>query len=296
MLKLENTHWRMTLDETSGGNIHRCQISKAGKWLELMPNCLSDEVELKEANFAMIPYSNRVRDGQFTHQGETISLNEPERHAIHGVTRRRPWQVKSQSDENIVLLFDSRDFPEIAWPWPFQATQSYTLSGQQFSHTIEIQNLSEYSMPCGSGWHPYFNRQLQAEDNTVELQFNIEKVYPDAQDNRIPSGPAILIDEVLDFSTSKVLDPKVHIDMCSSGYDGKGIFYWPNSAIKLHVNSSQDCDYLVFYNPDAPWFAFEPVSHATNAFNEKEPESSGIKYLSNNETFSIEITMSLEYL
>jgi len=64
----------------------------------------------------MLPYSNRIRDGQFSHAGVTVQLENANQHAIHGALRKRPWRVTDQTKNSASAEYDSRQDGKINWP------------------------------------------------------------------------------------------------------------------------------------------------------------------------------------
>jgi aldose 1-epimerase len=123
-------------------------------------------------------------------------------------------------------------------------------------------------MPAGMGWHPYYNRVLSRAGEVVHLCMKVKAAYPDANGNRIPSGPAESLTPAQDFSTEKPLAPDYFLDTCFQGYDGQGYIVWPLSGIRVSFQCSPECTHLVIFNPlNKPYFAVEPVTNATNGVN-----------------------------
>jgi aldose 1-epimerase len=151
-------------------------------------------------------------------------------------------------------------------------------------------------MPAGFGWHPYYSRRLTRQDETVQLQFAVVGVYPDANNNRIPSGPGQPPAEHQDFRSKRALAPDLFLDMCCYGYDGNGSITWPESGVKLTYRCSGECTHLVMYNPARPYFAVEPVTNANNGVNllaEGDP-TSGVRVLQRGETLAATFDVLVE--
>ena len=63
------------------------------------------------ASFPLVPYSNRIGNGEFEWGDNIVTLARnfpPEPHAIHGVGFQRPWQVHSRSGNSAVDVVASR--------------------------------------------------------------------------------------------------------------------------------------------------------------------------------------------
>ena len=216
----------------------------------------------------MIPYSNRIENGTFSFEGRTYQLRNRKDHAIHGDVRFRAWSVKEFSHETMCCEFNTSDYSDINWPWPFEARAEYKLIQYIFSSSVTIWNRGNSTMPAGLGWHPFFSRKMTCEKEPVHLSFIVEGLYPDANNNRIRAGPPVLPEPALDFSTEKPLPCDYFIDVCYQGYDGNGYIVWPKSKLKLSFECSSAFSHLVLYNPIyRGYFAIEPVTNANNGVN-----------------------------
>jgi aldose 1-epimerase len=267
MTTLENETLRVTLDPDKGTSILAFYARKGDDWLPLMPDVREGRSRLDASSFLMIPYSNRIENGTFTFQGRRYQLDHGERHSIHGDVRTRPWHVVDRLTTRIECTLDSTQHENVNWPWPFEAQAEYSLENHIFSSRLALWNRGETAMPAGFGWHPYFSRALNREGEEVRLRFKVAGVYPDANDNRIPSGPAQPLTPIQDYSTEKALDPDRFWDACFQGYDGNGTISWPESGVRLSFACSPECQHLIVYNPPFPVFAVEPVTNANNGVN-----------------------------
>ena len=267
-IALDNGLLRAVVNPAYGAGLSACFVKSGGVWLPLMPDSRRPELRLDSACFLMVPYSNRIEHGTFTFQGQVYQLRNGENHAIHGDVRFRPWSVVEQTPHSLCCEFYSRDHMDVNWPWPFEARVEFALDNSALTSKIILWNRGHAAMPAGLGWHPYFSRTLTCVDEPVRVRFTAAGVYPDANDNRIPSGPPQSPDGDLDFSDEKLLSPDFFIDSCYQGFDGNGHIIWPRSKVKIAFQCSQACRHLVLYNPtDRPYFALEPVTLANNGIN-----------------------------
>lgn len=151
-------------------------------------------------------------------------------------------------------------------------------------------------MPAGLGWHPYYNRTLSRAGEPVLLHFQVQSVYPDVNDNRIPSGPAQPLAPNQDFAVERELMPENFIDACFYGYVGNGSITWPESQVKLVYTCSPNCTHLILFNPAKPYFAAEPVTNANNGVNlyaQGDP-TSGIRVLAPGETLDATFAINVQ--
>ena len=297
-ITISNDLLKTVINPDYGAGVMALFVNKNGKQIEVMPDSRKDNCELDVSSFLMIPYSNRIENGTFTFDGMEYQLKNGEKHSIHGDTRKRKWNYKQISQERIVCSFNSTDFDDINWPWPFSTEVDYSLSGNTFTSKITLKNNGNTPMPAGFGWHPYYNRSLTEENEPVFVQFKTAGVYPDINNNCIPSGSPQKAVGKLDFSKEKQLDPKVHIDNCYQGYDGKGYITWPNSGVKASYDCSSECSHVIFYNPDARTFAFEPATNANNGVNHFEDKNfkCGAVSLNSGEVLSASFSIKVDII
>ena len=285
---LENDRLRLVVDPQQGVNVLGFFVRRDQAWLTVMPDVRGGKSDLKASSFVLVPYSNLIEKGHFTFQGQPYQLANGERHASHGDVRGRTWQVDQVNGTAINCSFDSRTYADANWPWPFSATLEYSLQENTLFSRLTVTNEGRSAMPAGVGWHPYYNRTLTRPGEPVLLHFQAPLVYPDANDNRIPSGPVQPIAPNQDFATERELTPENFIDACFYGYAGNGAITWPASKVKLAYTCSPTCTHLIIFNPAKPYFAVEPVTNANNGVNlyaQGDP-TSGIQVLAPGETLA----------
>jgi len=289
------------------------QVLHNGEWIDVVPDCRSiadnnsqasnnpalaagqsQASPLPAANFHMIPYSNRIRDGRFSFNGTDVQLAEAEKHAIHGALRKCQWQVASSTPSELICEFDTRNSANaINWPWPIHAVIKQVVDADTLHSRISITNLGDSDMPVGTGWHPYFVRDIKGGGPTLTLP--VESLYPDSNGDCLPDGAAVALPAALDFRQARALDPNQRIDCCLAGLSGSCHIHWQDAGIELIMSASDDCDHLVLFNPDMPHFAVEPVSNANDAFNlASQGINAGVAVLPAGETFSVDMTLQLK--
>ncbi|NJN81584.1 MAG: hypothetical protein HC802_04385 [Caldilineaceae bacterium] len=261
-----------------------------------MPDTRRAEVDLPASNFLMVPYSNRIEAGRFNFDGRAYQLAHGERHSIHGDVRGHPWHVAFSSETELRCTFRSTELEQINWPWPFDAEVTYTLIDNRVVSEMSLWNRGVSPMRPAFGWHPYFSRWLSRSGEAVLLEFSVQGVYPDANGNRIPSGPPQPLSAHQDFSKGRALPADRFLDGCFAGYDGNGQIAWPESGVSVRFRCSPELGHLILYNPDKPYFAVEPVTNANNGVNlfaNGEP-SSGVRVLAPDAALTATFEMQIE--
>jgi aldose 1-epimerase len=258
---------KLEIEPKVGGSFLTFSTRIDDRWVAIMRSTPADfKTSSDTASFLMAPYPNRVRDGTFTFEGRSYSLRFPEKHAIHGDVRNRPWQVETCGAHRATLRFRSEDFPDINYPFPFSVTQSFEITDGRLLVQCTIRNEGSGSMPAGCGYHPYFNRALTEESENVSLRFKTEGIYPSVGDIPLPTGMARPLLPLEDFSNLRPLD--VELDACFAGWDGNAEMVWPASKVSVAMNAGPALSHLVLFSPPGkPYFALEPQSQMTDGFN-----------------------------
>lgn len=266
MIELQNDVLRLEIEPGTGASVRRLEVKAGGEWRPLWhpaPDMFSD---LREpACYVLAPYSNRIRDGKFTYEGQSYTLDHAEHHAIHGHVRNRVWSVVEQTKTACKLRFISSAFTDIDFPFPFVVDVEYRVRGSKLSVELSLHNIGSSPMPAGAGLHPYFARTLADPDERCTLSFTCTGVYPTGE-LPIPTGPAEPVPTEHNFAEAREID--VPLDHCFAGWDGRATITWPSSSVTAAIEASASCGHVVVYSPpDQPFFAFEPVTHANDAIN-----------------------------
>ncbi len=264
-ITLESAHWRVVLEPSVGLQTQICQILHNGQWTDVMPNCALENAPLSAANYHLLPYSNRIRDGQFTFENQHYQLKEADKHSIHGALRHLPWRVLEQNAQHVVAEYDTTVDGEVNWPWPIKATIAYSVTDTELVSEMKLQNLGDTNMPAGMGWHPYFCRIINGASPTIRIP--VTSMFVDTNGDCLPVGEPVALSDELNFTQATPLNPAQRIDHCFGGLSGVTSIAWPDADITLHMHASENCTHSVLYNPDDPFFALEPVTNANDAFN-----------------------------
>lgn len=298
---LKNEHIEVKVCPRVGAGIFSMRYCLGNEWVDVMRPTPFEAVESKSAGqfacFNMIPYSNRIENAVLKFRGKAYNLqkNTPEGHSIHGDVRFRPWKVLYKSAERIAMGFDSRDFNDIAWPFPFYAEIEYALAGSKLTIRLMLKNTGAEEMPGGMGIHPYFMRKLTQQDDAVFLQMPAKGVYPG--DTPIPTGPWTEIPRELDFSHERQLGLE-HIDKCYRALHAPVIIKWPGSGVTLTMEADEIFKHVILYSPkdNHEFFAVEPVTNCNNGFNMAEEgiEDTGTIYMQPGDVITGSIAISIQ--
>lgn len=263
--ELNNDCLRVRVVPEIGGSIIECSFRHSGDWIPILrPGEDPLSRSSNASSFVVIPYSNRLRDGQFTFAGKQYQLRHADKHAIHGDVRDRPLTVVESRKDLIVMDFNADTVSDVNFPFAFSTRITYGLEGSGLVSRIELMNTGKEAMPAGCGFHPYFNRWLPGSTRDVELQFTVSGVYPG--ETPLPTGPPISISRDQDFHTRRPLD--VILDHCFSGWDRHAVIDWPGSDVRAEIDADPSMEHVILYAPiGQDFFALEPVTNANDGFN-----------------------------
>jgi aldose 1-epimerase len=300
-LTIKNNFLEAVICPEVGASIEALRYNLKGKWVDIMRPTPQSAVDNKTSggfsSFHLVPYSNRIENGILRYKGTEyrLKVNNSDGHTIHGVGWEHPWKVLSQNEEEIRVSFDSQEFKQINWPFPFSSTIIFSIKDNIFTMNITIKNQGMETMPAGFGTHPYFSKKLTEQDGRVIVKLPLKGLYPG--NTQIPTGHWIQLPPELDFSTERALDDSQFVDNCFRAASGKAVVKWPGSGVIMTMEADKIYENIVFYTPlEESFFAIEPVTNCNNGFNmaEKGIQDTGTLYLKPGEEIGGEIRFKLE--
>lgn len=295
---IENDHLRLEVLPEAGASIANLAARVRGAWVPILRPTDADAITARNSSlfacFALVPWSNRLAGARFVFAGRTYDLraNTPEGYAIHGDVRKRPWRTITTEATRLVLAFDSCDFEDINFPFPFGVELSYALDAGTLQTTLDLTSRADSPMPAGIGFHPYYRRTLLDDAEQVEIRATAPRAYTEL----VPTHRAVPIAASQDFSRGRALGDQ-DFDTCFAGWDGKATITWPGSQVRAHVACDATLDHMILFAPPGkPFFALEPVSNANNGFNLEalgDPDS-GVRVLAPGDTLRAVFRLTVE--
>ncbi|EJM86962.1 aldose 1-epimerase [Pseudomonas sp. GM60] len=282
LLELEDEFTHLTLAPETGGSIVNWTVNSSGQPLlrHSDAHALNTGLPGKLGCFPLVPWSNRISDGGFDRPDgwlalEPNSLTDPL--PIHGSAWQQPWQVVSQTRDEVVLQLDSTR------PFAYRARQRFHLSQGKLSIELHVTHLAERAAWHGLGLHPYLPRTAG-----TRLQAKAEQVWwCDASKLPTRLGP---LPAEWDFRQLKDL-PDTLVDNGFCQWDGHCLIQQPDLGYELECQASGSDYYLLYCPVDLGFFCIEPVSHPVNAHH--LPGRPGLVLLEQGQ--SAELGFSLQY-
>ncbi|MEO7940406.1 MAG: aldose 1-epimerase [Burkholderiaceae bacterium] len=241
------------------------------------------------ASFAMVPWSNRIGEGGFTHDGvfHPIAPNRAgEPYPIHGDGWLQPWRLHRPAADTVVMELASRGFG--GNPYDYVATQTFRLLPGGLDQRVEVRHAGTLPLPYGLGLHPWFVRTPR-----MQVQAQVTGVWRSGAD----AMPTVWTS---DFPAHWDLCAGIHgdgpfIDNGFTGWDGQASITWPEHALRLNASAvehgpdgaspGQHC--LVYRPPQGPALCWEPITHPINAFH--LPHRPGLRVLQSGQALSLAV-------
>jgi aldose 1-epimerase len=278
---------RLELSPSVGGSISAFEWTDEDCARAILRKCnSSSENVLDAACFPLVPYSNRIRDGQFTFRGRQVRIapnmaDDPS--PLHGQGWLNPWQVEQSSGQNAILSFHHRPGE---WPWDYEARQEFALDEQGLSITLACRNLSGDPMPCGLGQHPYFpcGPETMIDTQVTDVWTIDEHVLP--------------VEKVPANGRFNLRDRAVcgqDLDHGFGGWGGHATLTDPGWPYELRLSSRTARFFQLYSPPEGGIFVAEPVTHANAALNasgEEWPEL-GMRALEPGEEMSLDMRLEV---
>ncbi len=235
-------------------------------------------------SFPLVPFSNRVAHASLQWAGTShplVQFRADEPHAIHGVGWQRPWTVLEQQADFALLAFEHA--ADEAWPFAFDSSQAFRLTGDTLELSLSITNQSAVAAPVGLGWHPCFVKRAGGH-----IAF--------AAQGRWEMGP----DKLPTHRTASTgLDTDLvtlSVDHCFDGWGG--VVELRDALLRVRINANLS-RLVVYTGPALEVVAIEPVSHVNNAVNLVESGHAagldlGVRVLQPGESLSADMSIHVE--
>jgi aldose 1-epimerase len=261
---------------------HRATIVEVGAALrrysvaEVDVTCTygDDELPPKGCGTTLVPWPNRVRDGQYSFDGTAyqLPLTEPAaRNAIHGFGRWSRWSLVTHEVDRVTLRLDV--VPQTGYPFEVRVENTYTVHPEHgLMVSLGARNIGSRRAPFGAGSHPYLSTRGHAlADTVVRLPANERLVVDDKQ---VPIGTRPVAGTHYDLREG----PRLRKQRFDDGFtaldvrDGRGVAEVRTPAGGAQLWFDETFRFLQVFTLDAltrgqAGVAIEPMTCAPNAFN-----------------------------
>jgi aldose 1-epimerase len=282
ILELATAAARMAIAPELGGAIIRFAVDGEQVLRPTSDAALDERDVRRTACYPLVPYSNRIRGAELDFAGRRHELARnfgAHPHAIHGVGWQRAWEVAdaSRTHARLTLHHDALGENGRAWPWPFEASQTFHLAdaasdehprAATLTVTLTLKNTSGSPFPFGLGFHPFFPKAA-----TTRLRFDAERVWQNDA-TQLPRT-LVAIPQRWRFDRPRPLDAIV-LDNVFTGWDPSATLVDDARGTTVRIDADRALGYVVVYAPaGASFVAVEPVTHETDAFNRSAAGATG---------------------
>lgn len=117
----------------------------------------------------LVPYPNRIEDGEYTFQGRTyqMPIDEHERNnAIHGFGYRYYWSLQRLTENGVTLTWRVPDLK--SYPFDVLVTVTYAIDDQGLTMTTSATNMGDEPAPWAFGIHPWLSNGKRSTGDAIE--------------------------------------------------------------------------------------------------------------------------------
>ena len=247
---------------------------------ELLDGYGADELCTSGRGQVLLPWPNRIEDGQYDFDGlaHQLALTEPTQgNAIHGLVRWAAWAVAEQEPDRVVL--EHVLHPQPGYPFRLALSIEYALSGTGLSIRTTATNVGRQACPYGAGAHPYLSVGTETVDSVL-LQAPGRAVL-ESDERGIPTGRAAVEGTENDFRDGRTLGA-TRLDHCFTDLErdddglARVLLRHPDGASELTLWLDDAYRYLMLFTgdplPDVARrsLAVEPMTCPPNAFRTGE--------------------------
>lgn len=298
-ITLTNDSVSLILDHENGCAINALSLLVDGQWKQILRTG-----EDGEGSFVMLPWTNRIKDGRFSIDGEEHQLrtNHPDGTSIHGIGRDYGWGIADRSPYSARCVFDSRLVDDANFPFDFGAVMRVEIDEGVIDIDLELTNLGNETMPCGVGHHPFFYRALDHGEDELSIRAGVDGRYPCTL--QIPDGAMVDEDASRGFRGGGPIG-NPDLDDVFGGFDGTAELVWSRSGVRCVIECSEAFGHLVVYTPRSakveasmepapplPWVCVEPVTMVNDGFNAKDGIESRVCELGAGESLKTSMRLS----
>ena len=241
------------------------------------------------ASFAMVPWSNRISGGGFSHGGQTYPMQpnrDGEPYPIHGDGWLQAWVLTQPAPDTVEMSLHSACFD--GNPYDYDCVQTFQLVDGGLDQRVMVRHRGAQPLPYGLGLHPWFPRTP-----TTRITAPVQGVWLSGADP-LPTQHTTQVPDGWDLNGGMSAHGTL-IDNAYTGWGGTARIEWPERGLQLTAHMPDfDKDggtpkhyCLVYRPPQGPAFCFEPVTQPIDAFH--QPGQPGLRVLAQGESMELNV-------
>lgn len=279
MEELKHQGTTVRIDAENGAAITYFSCSKDSEEVAIINN---QGYNLFEGSL-LFPFPNRLVEGKYLFKGQEYQFPQNDfgrPNALHGLVHDQKFELIFKGEDYLHYQY-KYDGSNEAYPFPYILDITYIVRHNELEIEVEILNTGENSMPCGFGWHPYFDLQIAKADCRFKLP-KVKKV--EVNEILVPTGDKSEFKDFQEFRplTGYLLDNCFSLDQIK---ERSSTFLTCPGFGTLEVWQNQHFPFIQVFKPDDRSIAIEPMTCGINAFNTKQ----GLKELSPQEVWALKL-------
>lgn len=277
---------------TAGGGIRELTC---GDW-HVVDGYGADEVPAGASGQPLIPWPNRIADGEYEFAGrrhQAPITETDKRNALHGFARWMTWQVDVLEASRAVLGLMM--YPRQGYPFALHVEVEYRVDDPSVSVRTAARNVGRTALPYAGGFHPYITAGTPTIDQ-CSLMIPAA-TFLTVDERQIPNGRRPAAGGELDFRSARPVGPaRLDTAFTDLERDADGmarvILAAPDGSRAVVVRMDEAHPYVMVYTGDSlpsperrrRSVAVEPMTAAPNAFRSGD----GLRVLEPGEVFNSE--------
>lgn len=261
--------------------------------IDIVPRYADGAIPSMGSGIVMVPWPNRVADGQWVTDGVTrqLDISEVDKgNALHGLLRYTAYSVLERDASSVTL--GATIHTANGYPFVIETTVRYSLGPDGLTARHTLRNHSDSPAPVALGTHPYFQiGDVPTED--LVLRSPASQVYIDnkrslpVRHETVSGGFDLrrgvrIADLHLDNCFRALGDPPGGVVAALTAPDGRSVEVWadPDFAYLVLLTTRSFVDHT---GRAIAAVAIEPQTAAVNAFNTGD----GLRWLGPGEEWAL---------
>ncbi|MGY1782730.1 aldose epimerase family protein [Geodermatophilus sp. SYSU D01036] len=195
---------RLAVDLRGGG----LRALAAGGW-DVLDGYPAGTVPVGRRGGVLLPWPNRLRDGQWTWQGQRLQLDvaAPGKPAAHGLVTWQRWEVLARHSDAVTVgtVVEARP----GYPFRLAAAVDHLLAEDRLTVTVRVRNAGDRPAPFGAGMHPYLSVGADADGGIGEAELSVPARTALDLDGGLPTGTRRAFDGAIGRIGERALDDAV---------------------------------------------------------------------------------------
>jgi len=167
-----------------GGNLRALTV---GGW-DVLDSYPAGTVPVGRRGGVLLPWPNRLRDGQWTWEGQQLQLDTagPGKPAVHGLVSWQRWEVLARHSDAVTVgtVVEARS----GYPFRLAAAVDTRLTPERLAVTVRVRNTGQRPAPFVAGMHPYLSVGATSDVGIGDAELTVPARTSLDLDGGLPTG------------------------------------------------------------------------------------------------------------